>query len=622
MARSTNKLIAAVTSAAMVASLCPISAAFAQDEALMLEDKAQASLEAPGQGLDETLSLEETAQQEPLEAAEQGLDASLLEEEPTAIIDEQSQEWDSGVSLFEDDAMTTAKALIAALPTTREITAAAKGTYDDQIAAAAAAYNALDSEGQKELDSTLCSGQSYGRVLESCEWALSAIGECDNSTTLAAGIYTAETTPALSSEYSKGKSTSPRQRPWSVASVTVSNGKAYATVTVESKTYSYIYMGGIKIENSAPSGSNSTFENVPIDLNSTQYLSAHSTSMPEDIAFSLTTTIDESASSNVESVVNLISALPSDPYKIGIAEVSQIHDAQVAYDALTDDEKSQVNAISLPSGVSCQRALEVAVWAVQSLVVVDNSTTLADGIYYLDQGKMKSDMGVSESHRSFYWSVVKISVSNGKATATLKRSGGNTPIASVYFEGRVLDANQDGTFTIPIALNSDMYFATKPRTDQTTDATVGLSYHINTAFDVEHATPDASIDDDAGGSGDSDNEAGDGGSDDGSSGNSQQSSLNTTGNTGFVGGGNTLSLNTASNNSKTKKTSTGSDSSNSDESGGIDNAASGAQASGSSEDTADGDSTIPPFALGGGFAGVALAGGAGFFALFRKREQH
>ena len=53
-------------------------------------------------------------------------------------------------------------------------------------------------------------------------------------------------------------------------------------------------MGGKKIENSAPKGSNSTFKNVPIDLNSTQYLSAHSTSMGTEIVFSITSTIDES----------------------------------------------------------------------------------------------------------------------------------------------------------------------------------------------------------------------------------------------------------------------------------------------------------------------------------------
>ena len=82
-------------------------------------------------------------------------------------------------------------------------------------------------------------------------------------------------------------------------------------------------------------------------------------------------------------VAKLIAALPSDPYKITVADVCQIHDAQVAYESLTDEQRSQVDVIPLPSGVSCQRALEVAVWSVQSLAITDNTTTLADGVYYL-----------------------------------------------------------------------------------------------------------------------------------------------------------------------------------------------------------------------------------------------
>ena len=132
-------------------------------------------------------------------------------------------------------------------------------------------------------------------MLECAQWALNALREVDASTTLGAGTYSASTTPALSSEYSKGKSTSARQRPWSVKDVTVVDGKAYGTVTVQSDTYTYIYMAGQKFQNTAGKNQHSTFENVPIDLNSTQYLTAYLTSMQTEIVFSITTTIDESA---------------------------------------------------------------------------------------------------------------------------------------------------------------------------------------------------------------------------------------------------------------------------------------------------------------------------------------
>ena len=249
LARSANKLIATLASAAMAASLCPVSAAFAQD--------------APG------LS---------------GAPAAMHEALSDAVV-------------LEADAVTTAKSLINALPDAPKITAAAAGTYDAQIAAATAAYDALSETDQKALDTETCltSNQPYGRVLECAQWALNALHEVDASTTLGAGTYSASTTPALSSEYSKGKSTSARQRPWSVKDVTVVDGKAYGTVTVQSDTYTYIYMAGQKFQNTAGKNQHSTFENVPIDLNSTQYLTAYSTSMQTEIVFSITTTIDESA---------------------------------------------------------------------------------------------------------------------------------------------------------------------------------------------------------------------------------------------------------------------------------------------------------------------------------------
>ena len=76
-------------------------------------------------------------------------------------------------------------------------------------------------------------GQPLGRVLESALWAVKSYESIDDSTTLPPGTYDSNTKIALSSEYSKGKSTSSRQKPWSVKSVKVdANGKAKATIAV------------------------------------------------------------------------------------------------------------------------------------------------------------------------------------------------------------------------------------------------------------------------------------------------------------------------------------------------------------------------------------------------------
>lgn len=164
-----------------------------------------------------------------------------------------------------------------------------------RIEAIQADFESLSAADQAVLDNE-CShsgtGQSLGRVLEVALWAVRSYDAVDNSTTLPDGTYDANSVPALSSEYSKGKSTSGRQKPWSVKSVTVKDGKATATLLVESTTYSGVWKGGKTYPRTNSSG-NCEFAGVPIDLNSTFYFAGISTSMPTPIAFSLTTGIEE-----------------------------------------------------------------------------------------------------------------------------------------------------------------------------------------------------------------------------------------------------------------------------------------------------------------------------------------
>ena len=164
-----------------------------------------------------------------------------------------------------------------------------------RVEAIKADFDALSKEDQNTLDAETShpnSGQPLGRVLEAALWTVWSFAEPDNSTTLPDGTYTVSTDPAVTSEYSKGKSTSSRQKPWSVKEVVVEGGKATATIMVESTTYSGIMLHGKTYPRTNTSG-NCEFAGVPIDLNSTFYFNGVSTSMPTPIAFSLTTTVAE-----------------------------------------------------------------------------------------------------------------------------------------------------------------------------------------------------------------------------------------------------------------------------------------------------------------------------------------
>ncbi len=185
------------------------------------------------------------------------------------------------------------KAMIELLPNFPEVTEADRGA----IEAAQSAYYSLSAEDRGALDSAVGSytyntQQPYGRVLEIAEWGLYSLDGVDDSTTLPDGTYSSDTTPALSSGYSKGMSTSVRQKPWSVKDVTVENGKAVATLTVESETYSGIFTGGAYYPRTNSSGY-CEFAGVPIDLNGILYFAGDSDTMPVPIAFYVYTSIDE-----------------------------------------------------------------------------------------------------------------------------------------------------------------------------------------------------------------------------------------------------------------------------------------------------------------------------------------
>lgn len=242
-----------------------------------------------------------------------------------AIRDASTQEWttyivtpdllDCTVTIEQESyTLEDIEALIMMLPDFPDV------TLDDAdlIEYVESLYEALSEEDQATLDETVAADEkyeTYGRSLEVAAWGLASLQGVYGQTDLEEGIYN-----GISSEYSKGKSTSSRNRPWSVSAIYVdADGNATAAITVESTTYTYVRVGGELYYNVADEGENCVFL-VPIDPDSTLYFSGYSTSMKSEIAFTLditdmpTEAIDASA---------LVSAMETAKTAIGGATISE-----------------------------------------------------------------------------------------------------------------------------------------------------------------------------------------------------------------------------------------------------------------------------------------------------------
>ena len=194
------------------------------------------------------------------------------------------------VAAQDDVTIDTVKAEIATLPTDPN---AFKLEDDETVAAIEEHFNALSPEDQAQLheESPGGSGQPYDRVLESARWAIESLKPIDNSTTLEDGVYDASTIPAVKSESSKGKSTSARDRTWSVMSVQVKDKKAFATITVDSKTYKDLYIGGAKYEGTNRAN-DTIFTDVPIGLDKVNYIKGYTVAMSSGTYMTYTITTE------------------------------------------------------------------------------------------------------------------------------------------------------------------------------------------------------------------------------------------------------------------------------------------------------------------------------------------
>ena len=198
--------------------------------------------------------------------------------------------------------------------------------------------------------------------------------------------------------------------------------------------------------------------------------------VPDDVS-------DNPREALVEEAKQLIAALPADPDTVTEADRPAIEAATAAYDALTAEEQALLDNTQFSKDSSYGRWLEVAQWGLLAQQPIDSSLGVVDGDYsaYV---KSVSNMGKSKSQRARTWSVVKLTVTGGKATA-LVRCGSESAFVKMRVGGVDYGANVVGgvpEFTVPIAVNGTTTF--------TVDANAisdSVPYQIQVTLPLEQA---------------------------------------------------------------------------------------------------------------------------------------
>lgn len=170
----------------------------------------------------------------------------------------------------------------------------------------------------------------------------------------------------------------------------------------------------------------------------------------------------------------LIVALPADPDAVTESHREAIEDATTAYGMLSDAERATLDSTIYKKEQSYGRWLESAQWGLQALQALDNSTSLVDGDYS-DVVLSSSSMGKSTSERGRTWTVVGLTVSGGKATATIScrqtSAFRKMKIGGVSYDATVSEGVP--SFTVPIALGK-----TIPFTVDSNDKSDSIAYQI------------------------------------------------------------------------------------------------------------------------------------------------
>lgn len=200
-------------------------------------------------------------------------------------------------------------------------------------------------------------------------------------------------------------------------------------------------------------------------------------------------TVEETA---LARACRLIDAIPYDPYKVALSDADAIHAAEDAYAGLTALEQQRLDAQEAASGVlTYGRALQCASWGLAALSPVDDSTPLPDGTY-TGQVASTCEMGKSSSNRGYKFTVTKVAVAGGHATATLEHATASPDTVSMggmLYPHSNTDERAHSTFEVPVDLNSTFHFSQMAKNP--TENTIAIPYEMTVTIDEQGAVPDS-----------------------------------------------------------------------------------------------------------------------------------
>ena len=180
----------------------------------------------------------------------------------------------------------------------------------------------------------------------------------------------------------------------------------------------------------------------------------------------------------------LIALLPTDPDAITDADEPAIVAAAAAYDALPAAQQKELDETYLGKEQTYGRWLEAAQWGLLAQRPIDSSISLLDGDYSACVSS-ESSMGKSTSQRARSWEVVKLIVSNGKATAIVRCNSTsafvNMRVGGVDYKADVIDEVPE--FTVPILVNDTTYF-----TIDANSIADSIAYKMDVTLPLEVAT--------------------------------------------------------------------------------------------------------------------------------------
>ena len=332
------------------------------------------------------------------------------------------------------------------------------------------AYDALSDADKAVIDSMIVEygTQSYGRVLENAVWGLEATSALNNSTNFANGSYLDHFVVSSS----KGKSTSDKERTWSLSDITVKNGKATGTlVSDQSSTFTSVIINGTTYNNIAAVGEKSKFE-IPLALGSTMsFVAVSNTAVKGGVAYQLTVT--EKAANGMTVTAKSPAALTFKKAAQTIACPLTVKNAtgNVTYSKVSGSKYFKVNATT--GKITVAKSTPAGQYTVQMKATASGSDTVLSASVTrsvtITVNKAKNTFAAKPATKSG-----KVTIKAGKSVAASKAfkitknvSGGTVTYAKTKGNAKIT-VSKVGKITVKKGLKAKSYPITVKLTSKAT----------------------------------------------------------------------------------------------------------------------------------------------------------